>query len=780
MESATKTFPLARRGLAAPGEWAPPALVAGAALFLYLRFKVTADHPALFAAAVLAELAAVTLLARIAFSRLGAQHPCAEAARWTVLLCTALLLTLPYAAPVRVGAGDAGDYAVHIADFIAQAKHGVFPVLVGQSEYASNGAFNPLRTAPYLQYAGGALHALTLGTLDPFAVQNLAIILSLCAAGFSCYACLRRLSAGREWLCLILALLYVSSPGVLALVYAGDMVPSWLTLPYLPLYTYALVRIAEHGASAPRLFSLAAVTALLWSIHAPIAMWSTFIALPVVVLRLAAAPRGSKARGVLLAMGALLLFLVLAGYEFVSVAQLNLPTLAGGQLALFRGPAMYYNLRAGWAGLLRPVSAEGSNLIADLQLSGPLWACFVMGVAASRRAGWGLRALLIASCGLVILLAPLSAVAGRLWALMPAWVDQITDQWPMQRFYPILSAFAPFAGLLALGITRQRGCLRQRAAVLALALGCVWCGYEASKFIRRGFRVTLPADVSRRLIREENVVYAIYSAGMLGDVPRSYSPLPPAAEMQLRLLDRAGSRVLHSNLQSLLDGESGGRPLPAPPFVVPGEGQDPVLASPLVLPPGRNYLLTVEFSGAPPSGTLVVTGRELLKQYPLPAAVAVRPPLGGSTPNAILVVTVANPEGENVMMRFVPAAGSRGRADFARLSAVSYDPEGLPLHILGAPHFPLRIRARTFEAGWLVTPRIYIPGYRATVDGIPATVGRSSDGEVMVSVPSGESRVELQYSGSVLLRVSFWLCFAGWLLVSIGVVLWIRIHLSGE
>ena len=119
MESATKTFPLARRGLAAPGEWAPPALVAGAALFLYLRFKVTADHPALFAAAVLAKLAAVTLLARIAFSRLGAQHPCAEAARWTVLLCTALLLTLPYAAPVRVGAGDAGDYAVHIADFIA-------------------------------------------------------------------------------------------------------------------------------------------------------------------------------------------------------------------------------------------------------------------------------------------------------------------------------------------------------------------------------------------------------------------------------------------------------------------------------------------------------------------------------------------------------------------------------------------------------------------------------------------------------------------------------------
>jgi hypothetical protein len=748
----------------------PLILAAAAALFLAVRLQIGTDHARLCSIAFLGEVAVLGLLARIPFSRLGANQPLGEAVRWTILLVATLLLTLPYSRPVRVGAGDAQDYATHIADFIAQARHGVFPVRVGQSQFASNGAFNPLRTAPYLQYAGGLLHALTLGTLDPFAVQNLETILSLCAAGFSCYACLRRLSRGREWLCLILALLYVSSPGILALVYAGDMVPSWLTLPYLPLYTFLLVRIAEHGVSGPRLFSMAAVVALIWYIHAPIAMWLSFIALPVVVLRLATTPQLTWPRGLLFASGSVLVFAVLAGFEFVSVAELGLPGPGAKQLAIFRGPDFYYNLRAGWAGFLRPVSADGSHLIADLQLSAPLWVCIGMGILAWRLRGWGLRVLLMASGCLFILLVPVSFLAARIWSLTPVWVDQITDQWPMQRFYPILSAFAPFVGLLALGSVRRDGAWKQQVPVVLLALGCLWCAFEATKFLRRGFRMALPPDISCRSIKEENAVHAIYSVGMLGDPPRSFSFRPLAAEMQLRLLDPAGRQVRQSNLQGLLDGTVGAQRLAVPQFITSGGGQEVELQSPLQLPPGKNSLLTLDFDGAAPSGTLFVTGETVWKDYPLPESASPRPDAAGSPTGSTLAITVADHGGESLRVRFVPAGVSARPAPFAHLNVVAYDPKSLPLHIV--EHIPLRIHTRAIKEGWLETPRIYIAGYRAKVDGRPSEIQRSPDGLVMVRVPTGSPAVELDYPGSLLLRASFWASLAGWLVLPVAFLVW--------
>ncbi|HEX3729125.1 MAG TPA: hypothetical protein VHV47_04935, partial [Opitutaceae bacterium] len=269
--------------------WLPHALVLAIGCFLLGRFRLMEAGAAVWPIAGWALLAAAagaaaSALFRGAVSRTG--QPAGEALRWTVLLAAGILLTLPYARPERIGAGDAQDYAEHVADFIRQVKGGVFPVLVGQSHFAYNGAFNPIRTAPYLEYAGGLLWALSFGRLDAFAVQNLEIILSLVAAGFSAYLCLQRLAPRQPTACLLLAFLYISSPGVLALVYEGDMIPSWLTLPYLPIMIYLVVRVADEGPRLRWLVGMAIAGAALWWAHAPIAMWTCFIAVPVVALRL--------------------------------------------------------------------------------------------------------------------------------------------------------------------------------------------------------------------------------------------------------------------------------------------------------------------------------------------------------------------------------------------------------------------------------------------------------------------------------------------------------------
>jgi hypothetical protein len=121
-------------------------------------------------------------------------------------------------------------------------------------------------------------------------------------------------------------------------------------------------------------------------------------------------------------------------------------------------------------------------------------------------------------------------------------------------------------------------------------------------------------------------------------------------------------------------------------------------------------------------------------------------------------------------VRFTPSDAPGHFENLVHLNAVSYDPERLPLHIV--EHIPLRIRKRGAEEGWLETPRIFIGGYRAQVDGKPAGVGRSPDGLVIVRVPAGGSMVELDYPGDWLLRASFWTSFAGWLLLPAAFLIW--------
>lgn len=686
-----------------------------------------------------------------------------EAVRWMALLAAALLLTRPYARPDRVGAGDAQDYAEHLGDFLSQTKHGIFPVLVGQSRFAFNGAFNPLRTAPYYLYAGGALDALTSGLLNPYGLQNLEIILSLTAAAFSCYLLLQRLAPGRGWLSFLLSFLYVSSPGVLALIYEGDMLPSWLTLPYLPLVCYLVVQVADKGPALRRLVAIAVVTAAVWWVHAPIAMWLSLIALPVVGVRLAARP--SWRERILPAAAALGAFALLAGYEFVSVAQLRLPVIPA-KAAAFTGGTVLALLRESWTGFLRPVSAQGSNLLRDLQLSPALWACLAFGFLGWRRGGWGLRSLLLAALVLLALIVPLPAVAGRLWAVLPVWVGQITDQWPVQRFFPLLSAMAPFTFLLAWRALPAGWPARFSLPVFwMLSIACLWSLSEAGKLIERGYRSTLPPALSRKAIEPNNSVFSVYSYAMLGTLPRYYSFGAVSPDLQLHLLDPRTLAVSATNQDALLGGRVPAADSPwTGGFVPTPDGA--ILHPDLELQPGRGYLLDFRFEGRPAPGTLVLSGRSIWREFPLPASGGDRA-FGDSEPWS--TISLSLPEGsapDQVRVAFVSRDAYAVTGRFATLRVLPYRVDDLPFHLLSL--MPYRVAARSAEGGWLETTKIYIPGYRAQVDGKPAELARSPDGLIMLRIPAGHSEVELDYVGSALLRGAFWVSLAAWLALPIG------------
>jgi hypothetical protein len=121
--------------------------------------------------------------------------------------CVRLLLVLGVGAGAMagfmtdrlIGGVDARWYAQMLADFVQQMRSGVFPVLVGQGEFAYNGAVHPFRSAPLLFQVSGILDLLTVRVLTPVALQHLSLVgFALLGAG-GMYGLLVALASGRRW-----------------------------------------------------------------------------------------------------------------------------------------------------------------------------------------------------------------------------------------------------------------------------------------------------------------------------------------------------------------------------------------------------------------------------------------------------------------------------------------------------------------------------------------------------------------------------------------------------
>ena len=314
-----------------------------------------------------------------------------ELLRWWGLVAVCAWAIHPYATPYLVGGGDAHHYAQQLADARAQMQARNFELYVGQSAYAFNGDIHPLRTAPYFSYVGGAMSLLGGDALPPTAAQNLLIVLSLGAGVSGLYLLLTRLRPRAAWAASVLAAAFATSPGILALIYSGDMVASWLTLPYLPLVFYAVIQLGETQEPTPLLGLLTGALAMLWLAHAPVAFWTTLL----VILSLGTwfFASGDRLRMFwsLVASGAGLL--CLCGYVFVSVHTLELPA-DPNLISFVRGSGMLEILKTGWAGLGRPIDPTGADLLRNLQLSPALGLAALVSLISFKRHRWTTGALI--------------------------------------------------------------------------------------------------------------------------------------------------------------------------------------------------------------------------------------------------------------------------------------------------------------------------------------------------------------------------------------------------
>ncbi len=686
-----------------------------------------------------------------------------ELLRWLALGALAVWVLRPYYHDGGIGAGDAHWYAVMLADFVEQLRAGIFPVWTGQSAFAFNGAVVPLRVAPLFQHEGGLLDLLTGRALGPLALKNAVLALNGLAIVFAAYAAFRAVLPRRPDAAAALAGFFAASPAVLAPLYAGDQIMTFVALPFLPAVFYACWRGWVRDDLAARVWLVAGLAGL-WLAHSPIGMWTTVCAGALWLARLAMRTDRSGAWRELAVMGGL--FSLLASWPFLSILSLDnlnaVPT---------SGSSVAENVRAAFPANFQPVSADAKN-ISDYQPGFAVLALFAAGAVWWRgRRAPGAMGFAMLALALPALMLPVPGWLEWFWTHMPQTVVNITNTWPMQRLMVIWVAAMLFfvASVLAASCGeehRHPGALRLFAWALALLSLAAWSASEAAKFSRAALTTRTTGAAAEQVLVLHNRLLTRYAYSSFSRTPYYYSHGYMDPLWENRLLRPGSETPVATNAEGAVHGP----PIAQGVFIATNDHHTNFynLSPSLILEPGRRYALTLDFIGRPEPAILQFRGGGVFREYVLPDSGNGMSPLHltrafGALPTSEHTISLWTDSARAVSVTGLCIAPGRAQVatfPFARFSLHAYRPDDLPIRVTSL--MPYRVIAYTPEPAWLETPRMWLGRYRATVNGQAAEVRRSANNLAMVRLDLGDNNVALDYAPGFWLSTSYWAMLAGW------------------
>ena len=675
----------------------------------------------------------------------------------------------PFLTRHGVGTGESYNYSLAVADGTAQMRAGVFPVLVGQSLFAFNGRVHPLRDAPYLIYLGGAIDLLTGHRLGFPALQNLSLAFSLLASFFAAYAALRWGTGCPPWPAALLACLYGSSPALLAAAYSMDLYMTVHAAPFVPLALAAVARQATRPSPRNDLFLAAALGAAWWA-HPPVAIWLTVGAGLLRIVLWIARPSWRGLGGM---AGAFLFGILLAGFTFVSAFQITHYDYffdAGAKESAGFVALVLAQVRRSFIGSVSPVG-RFSGMLGDFQMGYVAWLLLGLVLLILRRKSGPWQGDRLAAAGLagvalllVGLCVPVPYFTSWGWSRLPGVFYVLTNDWPMQRLYLIALGAVVVASGLVLGPRMREAWARHRVALIGLlAAATGWMAWEAIPFVKRGFNDRWSAEVTRRNYLPSNVDLTSTSYAFL-QAPDSAAQGVVEPWVEFRLLNRDGSDSTGGNYAGAL---ATARVVAQGAFHrAPNARPESTLYDPAItLEPGRHYLLDFSWRTPPFQGLLSLVGPSLQRIYALPHAGGPQSFGMGAGQRSALAISTSQPGAELVQLRVLNPTGSPRDAPppvLADFRLLAVDEAKLPVRVQS--WLPLRAAVTTPTGDrYLETPRCFIPGYDAIVNGRHVRTVRSAGGQVMFPVPAGESQVVLRYPGTPLLRAAFWTSLGAWL-----------------
>lgn len=695
-----------------------------------------------------------------------------------LLLCATGALYWPYAGDAFISGNadrDAVAYLCVLRDACEQARAGVWPVYVGQSEARFNGGLYPQAQAPLFTFVAPLVDLLTARALAPTALMNLMLMTAALGGALSTFAALRRLAPDAPWVAAALAFAYVACPGVMGVLVRLDMVTSFLCVALLPWLWRALFDVWE-GAETRGGVGLGLTLAALVALHPPVALWAGTAAACAGLAGLALLRRGPRAA--LVGAG---VFGLAAAWPLTSafgLAQGRAHAIgvggAGGWLAPEMVQGVMASVRADFPAALLPLGwARGGavngwpgdelgpgwlpalwrgGLLPYLQLGYGLWSALLGGgalalLALARRRPFDPRlvALLAAAALLVVCLWPVPVVTERLWSALPG-VYTLTKWWPAQRLYLVLASLAAPVGLLAWNAARPAARPRHARVRPALVLLlCAWSAAEASKLTR----MAATRRVGPEVARIENLPLRAKDLQM--SAQRKLPEYGDAAA-SLSVRDERGMLVRDNQaaLRAACQGASG----------LPRDAHDALLGH-LRLTPARRVLLCLRDT---PAGARVEAYGDGFYRH---LRTGIWSPSSGLD---VLPLFTSGARPLDVHVRLLERAGRRLPLD--GLTVAPYARERLPLRVTS--WVPLRVdlsgAGLASDASGLLlnTGRQFVAGYEARVDGQPVAVQASPEEHVLVPLRAGAREVTLSYVGTPGLRLACGVSLATWLAAALA------------
>ncbi|MDX2186797.1 MAG: hypothetical protein SFV32_07695 [Opitutaceae bacterium] len=662
------------------------------------------------------------------------------------LLAATLWLVSPYLSSNLVGSGDAVWYRHQVQDAIAQARAGQFPLWVGQTEAAYNGAIHPLRSAPALLHSAAVLDWVTGQTRSAGWILNHLIAGFVLVAATSCWLALRTAGLGGRWMRTALSWLFVTCPGVLGLAAAQDLLMSVTALPWLPWVFVGALSIRIGGWRAPSVLGLA-LGGLWWS-HAPVALWTCLsLVVLIIVDWLASAGWRSELPKAIGKIGlAASVFLVAASYPLVSVLSLRNP---GESLvpAMIQVSDLLREINNVFPAIVIPVDPDQPRLAVmqpGYAILGLLAACIAVGVLSPRRFP-AAAATGAAGFALLVFILPIPKLTPLLWESLPTFWTAMTNLWPMQRVVPLLGALA-VAGVGCL-LARER--VRPQWFKVAFSALAIWAGSQGLAVRELARKSTADPQATALVGHPENINVSAYCYQQLPRRPSTFIHGVTDAEMELRWLPKGSEPTTAKAWVERLAVDPW-------EFLDLRRTENPGLfrsARAWRLEPGRKYLLNFDFLKQP-SGVLRLTGRAMQRVYPLPSAGDAHGFGAGEGQERSLTVWTTQAEGDDVWLEFIPQdPATFDLTAFARCRLLPIRREALPVQLQSL--VPLRLELRDWPGGAIETPRMAVPGWQARGDDRWLPVSRSPEGRVQIDVPAGVTTVAVIFQPSLLMRVAF-------------------------
>jgi len=692
-----------------------------------------------------------------------------ETFRWMIILLVSTWSVGPVYDIKPSGAGDAFWYTIMLADYLEQLRAGIFPVWIGQTEYAFNGAFFPLRLAPGFQHLGGIVDAITIHSLDYVAVKNLVLALSAIATGFFTYFCFRSILTTKPNLAAALALIYLLSPGLLAPWVIGDQYMTFLTGPFVPVVFYGYWRSYTRNDISGHIL-LGAGTAALWLFHTPVALWTSLFAAGLYVIKII--KHLQSGRECKMMMLALAVYIALGTYPIFSALSIDsmVKFSVDGESIFSESMRIYPDI------LFKSISnSYGPH---NYQ---PGYAALAAGIAGSALAIYFRNAasLTFAAASLVLtfFLLPIPGISNWLWNHIPQFILNATNTWAAQRLALIWVALLIFTLATAIGSTQKKSqaLLTRLVLLILVSASLLWSVREASAlhlYIKR----TIPVGPSmgwKILYEKHNLILSRYPYSYFQKTPPYFSHAYMDPILENRLLNRTDEKVFQSNYDSAASLSTDQSSVLVSSGLLRAINDNNsvfyLLRPAPTIEPSTHYALRLNFMNEGEAGIFQILGEKLFREYTLPDSGAgmgaqVGPPQSfGTTSTSSHVVPLYTNAINSVpiqITQILPDRPKTAEFDCANYQLWKYDPKKLPIIIHSLA--PYRAQVHSPKATYLETPRMWLSGYSALVNGERLSVLRSPSNLCMIPLEAGESSVELNYNPPFYVRATYWIAITGW------------------